>query len=228
MNIVPVAHITTDFKHKFGLPRQGARVKELCGKIVFTPEFRNPDALRGLEKFSHIWLIFDFSKSHRKNFSPTVRPPRLGGNVNVGVFASRSPFRPNSIGLSCVRLESIGYSKKDGYFLNVSGVDLLDKTPIYDIKPYLPIADCFPDACGGYSDENADHALEVVFEEGCDSETMSKSDLTIIKKCIAEDPRPSYQENETRIYKMKYKNFDVCFRICKNKAFITKIIPDEK
>ncbi|MBP5245014.1 MAG: tRNA (N6-threonylcarbamoyladenosine(37)-N6)-methyltransferase TrmO, partial [Clostridia bacterium] len=214
-------------KQKFGIPRQGARVKELCGKIIFVPEFRNPDALRKIEEFSHLWLIFDFSKSHREKWSPTVRPPRLGGNERIGVFASRSPFRPNSIGLSCVKLESVGFSEKEGYFLNVSGVDLLDNTPIYDIKPYVPMADCFPDARGGYSDENAGHLLEVEFSEKCEKNKIPESDLIIIKKCISEDPRPSYQEDESRIYRMKYKKYDVCFTVKGKKAIISEIIADK-
>ena len=163
MKISPVAHIRTEFTNKFGIPRQSGRVPSLVGRIEFVPEWRDPDAVREIESFSHLWLIFDFSESHREKHSSTVRPPRLGGNRRVGVFASRSPYRPNSIGLSCVKLERIEKTKDKGTVLVVSGVDLLDGTPIYDIKPYIPYADCVPDAVGGYADAEASHSLEVEF-----------------------------------------------------------------
>jgi len=161
--VTPIAHIHTDFKDKFGIPRQSGRVPSLEGRIVFLPQYRNPDALRGLEGFSHLWLLFDFSLSHREQWSPTVRPPRLGGNKRIGVFASRSPFRPNPIGLSAVRLLRIEYSESEGGILIVGGCDLLDGTPILDIKPYLPFSDCHPDAIGGYADKVNEYRLEVDF-----------------------------------------------------------------
>ena len=165
MNIEPIAYIHTDFDEKFGIPRQSGRVRSLTGRIVFVPEYRKPEALRGIDGFSHLWLLFDFSLAHREGWSPTVRPPRLGGNTRIGVFASRSPFRPNNIGLSCVRFERIEKTPDEGDVLIVSGVDLLDMTPIYDIKPYIPYADCHEDAVGGYADRESGHRLDVVFPD---------------------------------------------------------------
>jgi len=163
--IKPIAHIHTDFKEKFGIPRQSGRVSELVGKIVFLPEYQDPDYIRGIEEFSHLWLIFDFSLAHRDSFSPTVRPPRLGGNKRIGVFATRSPFRPNNIGLSSVKLLGIEATEKDGNILLVSGADLLDGTPIYDIKPYIPYTDCHADAVGGYADREQFHKLQVKYDD---------------------------------------------------------------
>jgi tRNA-Thr(GGU) m(6)t(6)A37 methyltransferase TsaA len=163
MEIKPVAYIRTDFQDKFGIPRQSGRVPTLLGRIVFEPSYRSPEAIRGIEEFSHLWLIFGFSAAKRGRRALTVRPPRLGGNKRVGVFATRSPYRPNSLGLSLVRLERIEESEGEGAVLVVSGVDLLDGTPIYDIKPYLPYADAKPDAIGGFGEEMRDYALEVDF-----------------------------------------------------------------
>ena len=165
MEIKPVAYIYTDFEDKFGIPRQSGRAKSLTGRIVFESEYKNSEAIRGIEKFSHLWLIFGFSKAERKNGSLTVRPPRLGGNKRVGVFASRSPFRPNSLGISAVKLEGLEKDAGGGMSLIVSGVDMLSGTPIYDIKPYLPYADCKNDAMGSYGEEMRDYALEVDFPE---------------------------------------------------------------
>lgn len=213
MEITPIAHIYTDFKEKFGIPRQSGRASAATGRIVFEKQFRNPDMLRGIEDFSHLWLIFDFSASHRETLSPTVRPPRLGGNARVGVFASRSPFRPNFMGLSAVKLEKIEHTETDGDVLIVSGVDLLNGTPVYDIKPYLKYADSLPDATGSYGDANADYRLDVTFLPGiCDSIPDDK--LAVLKQCLADDPRPSYQEDETRIYSMIFSGFDVHFKVC--------------
>ena len=214
--IKPIAYIKTDFKEKFGIPRQSGRVPEALGKIEFLPEYRNKDALRGLEEFSYIWIIFDFSLAHRSEWSPTVRPPRLGGNKRIGVFATRSPFRPNNIGLSSVKLLKI-----DNDALIVSGVDLLDGTPIYDIKPYIPYTDCHTDATGGYAEDNQHHALEV---------NIPKNILDIIPKekkdaligCLKDDPRPSYQSDE-RTYTMKYDVFDVSFKVIDNTVIVTGI-----
>lgn len=207
----PIAHIHNDFKEKFGIPRQSGRVSVIKSKIVFEPEFRVNEALRGIEEFSHLWLIFDFSQSHRDDWSPTVRPPRLGGNKRVGVFASRSPFRPNSLGLSCVKLEKIEESKSEGSILIVSGADLLDGTPIYDIKPYIPYSDCIPDALGSYSEENKDHRLNVVLGDDFSKE-FSAEFLNAIKECIADDPRPSYQDDE-RVYNMRFGDCDISFTV---------------
>ena len=206
----PIAHIKTDFKEKFGIPRQSGRV-DAIGRIVFLPEYRNPDALRGIEGFTHLWLLFDFSLAHREGFTPTVRPPRLGGNRHVGVFASRSPFRPNPIGLSSVRLLSCEESE-EGPILIVSGVDLLDGTPIYDIKPYLPFSDSHPDASAGYAAEGEGHRLRVVYAEGvtppADPETAA-----LLSACLSEDPRPSYQEDATRIYHMRLGAYEASFTV---------------
>lgn len=219
MEIKPIAKIYTDFKEKFGIPRQSGRGKGLIGKIVFEPEFRTFDALRGIEGFSHLWIIFDFSLNHRDEFSPTVRPPRLGGNMRVGVFASRSPFRPNNLGLSSVKLIKVEKTEDLGYVLIVEGVDILDGTPVYDVKPYL-FSDCHPDAKVGYSDVL--HKLQV---EVCESiiDTLPSDVLQSIISCIEDDPRPSYQNDENRIYKMKFATYDVGFKVNGNVATIISI-----
>ncbi len=211
-----IAHIQTDFKDKFGIPRQSGRVPSLLGRIVFEGEFRNPDALRGIEGFSHLWLIFDFSKSHREEWSPTVRPPRLGGNTRIGVFASRSPFRPNPIGLSVVKLERVERGE-----LIVSGVDLLDGTPIYDIKPYLPFADAIPDAVGGYADDFEDYRLSVEFPQDLLAILPADKRQAAID-CLAQDPRPSYQEDERR-YSMAFAGYDIRFFVKENTVYVTEI-----
>ena len=219
--IHPIAHIRTDFKEKFGIPRQSGRV-ETIGRIVFEPKYRIPEAIRGIESFSHLWLIFDFSLAHREDFSPTVRPPRLGGNTRVGVFASRSPFRPNAMGLSSVRLLAVEHSEKEGDCLIVSGADLLDGTPIYDIKPYLPFTDCHPDAVGGYADEHLDHRLAVVFPEELLDKIPSEKRESVIG-CLADDPRPSYQEDEKRIYHMAFGENEISFRVESNTLTVVKV-----
>lgn len=216
LTISPIAYIHTDFKDKFGIPRQSGRAKALTGKIVFLPAYRNPEALRELEGFSHIWLLFDFSKSHREAWSPTVRPPRLGGNRRVGVFASRSPFRPNPIGLSSVRLERIEETQQEGTVLHVSGVDLLDGTPIYDIKPYLPFSDSHPEASGGYADEVKEFRLEVEFPQDL-LQTIPEEKQEALIECLSEDPRPAYHEEPERVYHMLYAGFDIHFRVEGNK-----------
>lgn len=221
MEIRPIAYISTDFKEKFGIPRQSGRVPALEGKIVFVPEFRDPEAMRGIEDFSHLWLLFDFSEAHRENWSPTVRPPRLGGNKRVGVFASRSPFRPNSIGLSCVKFERVEKTKTDGTVLIVSGVDLLDGTPIYDIKPYLPYADAHPDANGGYGEENRDHRLQVDFPQGLlGILPFDKRQAAI--DCLADDPRPSYQ-TDPNDYHMLFADFDIHFTVSGDLLTVTAV-----
>lgn len=211
-----IARIQTDFKDKFGIPRQSGRVPSLLGRIVFEEEYRNPDALRGIEGFSHLWLIFDFSKSHREDWSPTVRPPRLGGNTRIGVFASRSPFRPNPVGLSVVKLEKVEKGE-----LLVSGVDLLDGTPIYDIKPYLPFADSIPDAVGGYADDFEDYKLNVEFPQEL-LERLPQDKRQAAIDCLAQDPRPAYQEDQRR-YSMAFAGYDIRFFVKGDRLTVTEI-----
>ncbi len=220
--IEPIAYIHTDFKEKFGVPRQGGRAPNLKGKIIFEHKFRNEESLFGLDEFSHIWLIFDFSRAHRDKWSPTVRPPRLGGNKRVGVFASRSPFRPNSLGISSVRLESIEKTVNDGIVLNVAGIDLIDKTPIYDIKPYLPYTDIHKDAKGSYGDEMSAHSLKVNFPEDLLNLVPYDKQEALIE-CLKDDPRPSYISDISRIYKMNFANLDVHFSVDKNILTVLKI-----
>lgn len=224
LSIKQIAYIETDFKEKFGIPRQSGRVPSLQGRIVFLPEYRNPEALRGIEDFSHLWLIFDFSESHRDEWSPTVRPPRLGGNKRVGVFASRSPFRPNPLGLSCVRLERVEKTEDKGHILIVSGVDLLDGTPIYDIKPYIPHADCRADAVGAYADRASTHRLEVEAPEELLLQIPEDKRGTVIA-CIEDDPRPSYQNDPERVYGMEFAGVNIRFTVDGNKA---KIVAADK
>lgn len=218
MEIKPIAHVKTPFKEKFGVPRQSGRVPSRA-KVIFEKEYRHPDALRGLDEFSHIWLLFDFSLAHRDEFCPTVRPPRLGGNEKVGVFASRSPFRPNSIGLSCVRLVGIEHSDEYGDYLIVEGTDLIDNTPVYDVKPYVP-TDCVKDAVCSYADKHFFDKLDVVWQ--CDVSKLSHETKATITACIAEDPRPSYQ-NDEREYGMLFDNHNVKFFVKDNVAYIVAI-----
>ena len=220
--IKPIARIRSDFKEKFGIPRQSGRAPSLRAEIVFEPEYRNPDALRGIEGFSHIWLLFDFSQAHREEWSPTVRPPRLGGNERVGVFASRSPFRPNPIGLSCVRLIGVEKRENEGEVLLVSGADLLDNTPILDIKPYLPFADCVPQATSGYAGMHEGHKLEVEFPEEWLSYIPEEKRAGLIE-CLADDPRPSYQDDPTRVYGMGFADLEVKFCVEENRLRVLSV-----
>lgn len=223
MLIKPIGYIQTDFKEKFGIPRQSGRSPESLGRIVFEPQYNTKDAFRGLEEFSHIWLIFGFSKAVKDNPSLTVRPPRLGGNTRVGVFASRSPYRPNSLGLSSVKL--IGIEENDYKIsLLVSGVDLLDNTPIYDIKPYLPLTDSHPDAKGGYSSENWEHKLEVVFPNELLA-VLPKDKHKPLIECLSDDPRPSYQQDQ-RDYHMRYADYDITFKVGNNVLTVTNVKED--
>ena len=210
--IRPVAVIHTDFREKFGIPRQSGRAPSAVGEIVFEPAFRVPEALREIEGFSHLWLIFDFSEAHRAEWSPTVLPPRLGGNRRVGVFASRSPFRPNPLGLSCVKLERIEHTASRGDVLIVSGCDLLDGTPIFDIKPYLPAADIRADAVGGYAEDFTGYKLRVVFPPELLA-AIPESKRAALIEALADDPRPSYQDDPARVYSMRYGTADVRFRV---------------
>lgn len=207
-----IAKIHSDFPEKFGIPRQSGLVESLKAAIVFEPEYRNPHAFRGLEGYSHIWLIWEFSKSIRKEWSPTVIPPRLGGKTRMGVFATRSPFRPNPIGLSCVKLEKIEFTSKYGPVLWVSGADLMDETPIYDIKPYLPYTDSRQDAKGGFAEEVFDKHLEVIFpQELLDCFPPEKRDAVL--EILAQDPRPAYQEDPDRRYGIAFAGYDVHFYV---------------
>lgn len=208
----PIAHIHSDFATKFGIPRQSGVVGSLQAEIIFEPEFRSRDAVRGLEAFSHIWLIWEFSENVRADWSPTVRPPRLGGNVRMGVFATRSPFRPNPIGLSCVRLEDITFSDARGPVLHVAGADLMDGTPIYDIKPYIPYADCHPDASEGFTGQTRMHLLQVEFPPDLLAQVPA-ADRDALTGVLASDPRPSYQHDPERVYGMEFAGLEVHFRV---------------
>ncbi len=206
----PVAHIRSDFQTKFGIPRQSGLAQSLLATVVFAPDYRAPEALRGIEGFSHLWLLWGFSAS--KGWSPTVRPPRLGGNTRVGVFASRSPFRPNPIGLSCVRLERVEQTADVGTVLIVSGADLMDGTPIFDIKPYLPYADCQPEATGGFAAEVPHDLLEVDFPPEL-LLRVPEDRRAGLCQALSCDPRPSYQDDPTRVYGMAFAGLDVRFRV---------------
>ncbi len=215
-SIKPIAFIHNDLKTKFGVPRQSGLAPELVSEIVFEPEYRVSEALRGLTDFSHIWLIWSFSEARREGFSPTVRPPRLGGNERLGVFATRSPFRPNSLALSCVKLEKIEKREGLGDVLIVSGADLMNGTPIYDIKPYLPYADSIPDAVGGFAPDGG-KVLEVESEvELKMSETQKKSLFSVLSR----DPRPQYHDDKSRIYGMEFGDFEIKFKVENEKVII--------
>ena len=207
-----IANIHSDFPTKFGIPRQSGLVEELTAKIVFTPDYRVPEAVRGLEDFSHIWLIWQFSKAVREHWSPTVRPPRLGGNTRMGVFATRSPFRPNAIGLSCVRLLKVEPNTPEGPVLTVAGADLMDGTPILDIKPYIPYADCQPEATGGFTDTAGDFLLKVEFPPELLSKVPEDRREALIG-VLRHDPRPSYQRKPERVYGMEFAGVNVRFRV---------------
>lgn len=210
MEIEPIAHIRTNFDEKFGIPRQSNLVDSV-GKIVFEKRYRDPEALRGIEGFSHLWLIFDFSENHRESWSPTVRPPRLGGNVRVGVFASRSPFRPNSLGLSSVKLLSIEHDDEFGDILVVEGVDMMDGTPIYDIKPYIRFSDCHEDAVSGFSDNVLEHSMKVEYDDEMLS-IFTDAQRDELIGCLQQDPRPSYQD-DGKEYGMSFAGHNVRFMV---------------
>lgn len=210
MNII--AHIETDFPTKFGIPRQSGIIESLKGRVVFELEYRNAEAVRGLEEFSHLWLIWEFSEAVRDKWSPTVRPPRLGGNVRKGVFATRSPFRPNPIGLSSVKLEKIEIDPKLGPVLYVTGADLMDGTPIYDIKPYIAYTDSHPEAISGFASKPAEYLLEVEFPEAL-LQKVSTEKRESLKAVLAHDPRPQYQDDPERVYGMAFGDMEVKFRV---------------
>ena len=210
--IHPIARMKSDFPSKFGIPRQSNLASSLRSTIVFEPEYRIADALRGLEGYSHIWLIWQFSQNVRSDWSPTVRPPRLGGNTRMGVFATRSPFRPNNLGLSCVKLEGIGQHPTLGPVIHVSGADLMDGTPIFDIKPYVPYADSFPEALGGFTDTAGDFLLKVEFPEDL-LHLLPEEKRAAAIEVLSHDPRPSYQRDPNRTYGLPFAGFDIRFRV---------------
>lgn len=220
-----IARIQCDFKEKFGIPRQSGLVPNTRARIVFESEYRNPDALRGIETYSHLWLIWSFSKAERESWSPTVRPPRLGGNTRLGVFATRSPFRPNAIGLSSVTLEEVILHSPDGPVLVVGGADLLDGTPIYDIKPYLPYVDSHPDARGGFTEKTADYALKVIFPDDLLSR-IDEDKREALLGVLAGDPRPSYQHDPTRVYGVRYGQHNVKFTVDGDTLTVADVIKE--
>lgn len=221
-NVHVIARIHTDFPTKFGIPRQSGLIEELKAEIVFEPEYRNPDALRGIEEFSHLWLIWEFSESIRDEWSPTVRPPRLGGNKRVGVFATRSPFRPNPIGLSSVRLESVEYHTERGPVLHVSGADMMDGTPIFDIKPYIPFVDCRTDATEGYTNQTKQYSLNVEISEELLRQVEKEKQKALIA-VLAGDPRPSYQNDPERIYGLEFAGHEIKFTVRNDVLTVTEI-----
>ncbi len=212
VNIQAIARMHSDFSSKFGIPRQSGLVQQLRSTIVFEPEYRNADALRGIEDFSHLWLIWQFSEAVRSDWSPTVRPPRLGGNTRMGVFATRSPFRPNNLGLSCVELLDVEQTEEFGTVLHVGGADLLDGTPIFDIKPYIPYADAHPEAAGGFTDTAGDFLLDVNFPVSLLQQLPEDKQAAAIG-VLSHDPRPSYQQNPDRIYGLSFAGFDIRFTV---------------
>lgn len=235
INISIIARIENDLREKFGVPRQSNLAKNIISKIVFEPEYRDSNAFRGLEEYSHIWLIWEFSENIKKernvvqgkNWSPTVRPPRLGGNKRVGVFATRSPFRPNPIGLSSVKLERIELDTPEGPVLYVSGADLMNGTPIYDIKPYLPYVDCHPEATGSFSEEKKDYRLQVELSDAVREQLakeLSEDQIRGLIEILAMDPRPSYQDDPLRIYGIAYGGKNIRFKVENNLLEVVKVM----
>lgn len=222
MEIKPIARIQTDFSEKFGVPRQAGLAPSLTGKIVFEPEYRNIRAVKELDGFSHIWLIWEFSQCSDLKFSPTVRPPRLGGNRRVGVFASRSPFRPNRLGLSCVKIEKIETDGENAPIITVSGVDMTDGTPIYDIKPYIPIADCIPTASEGYTAQTKKYKINI----SCDEKLLSiipENKRQALLELLSNDPRPAYNDEEGKEYGVTFAGFNIRFKYENNGLSVTQI-----
>lgn len=222
-----IAYIKTEFPSKFGIPRQSG-LADTQGQIIFEEDYRNADAVRGIEQYSHLWILWQFSEIAKKavgeNFSPTVRPPRLGGNERTGVFATRSPFRPNPIGLSCVKLRGVTMDERYGPVLHVSGADMMDGTPILDIKPYLPYVDAHPEARGGFSDKVKEYHLEVEIAERLCAKIPAK-DIDILKEILSQDPRPSYQNDPERIYGMEYGGMEIKFKVEEGKLIVCDISP---
>lgn len=222
--ITPIAHIRSDFPTKFGIPRQSGIVTNLRSMIVFEPDYNDPEALRGIEGFTHLWLIWQFSKAIRSDWSPTVRPPRLGGNARVGVFATRSPYRPNSLGLSSVKLEAVEFHKEFGTVLIVSGADLMDNTPIFDIKPYIPYTDSHPDAVGGFASTPVEKKLEVIVSDDM-MQLIPENKRNGLVSILALDPRPQYHNDPERIYGFEFSEFEIKFRVQANVLTVTDIQP---
>ncbi len=216
-----IAHIRSDFPAKFGIPRQSG-LADTKAEILFEPKYRNPEAFRGLEEFSHIWLVWGFSKCIREEWSPTVRPPRLGGNQRVGVFATRSPFRPNPLGLSCVELERIEKREGKGIVLHVRGADLMDGTPIYDVKPYLPYVDCCEEASGGFAERMKGYGLSVEIPKVW-MKIVPQEHREVLAQILAQDPRPSYQDDSERVYGMEYAGMEVRFQVAGNVLRVCEI-----
>ena len=226
MEIKPIAYIRTEFPEKFGVPRQSGLARNLRGRIVFEPEYRNPEALRGLEGFSHIWLIWEFSANRSSRaWQPTVRPPRLGGNSHMGVFATRSPFRPNPLGLSCVKVDSVDVDSPDGPAINVCGADLMDGTPIYDIKPYIKYADSHPEALCGYVDSLEERSLKVVFPGDLSSLIQDRKMIPSLVETLMLDPRPSYHDDPERIYGLSFSGYNIRFRVNEGVLTVTAVEP---
>ena len=221
----PVAHIESDFAEKFGIPRQSGLVDALRARVVFEPPYRDPSALRGIEQFSHIWLLWQFTQAMRSGWSPTVRPPRLGGNTRVGVFATRSPFRPNPIGLSCVELVGVEEHTPQGPVIYVAGADLMDGTPIYDIKPYIPFADSRPDAAEGYTAQTRTYRLEVRCPEALRA-SLAPEQGEALAGVLAGDPRPSYQDDPARVYGMRFAGHEVRFTVAEGVLTVCGIAPE--
>lgn len=217
-----IAHVKSDFPEKFGIPRQSG-LTGLVAQIIFEPEYRVPEAFRGLEGYSHIWILWQFSEAVQKEWSPTVRPPKLGGNTRMGVFATRSPFRPNPIGLSSVKLEKIDFDCKDAPVLYVSGADIMDGTPVYDIKPYLAYTDSHPEAAGGFSVPDSGETLRVKFAEG-QLEKLPEHLQNGLTEALAQDPRPAYQNSPERVYIMDFAEFEVHFTVSGNVLTVQKIV----
>ena len=222
VNIQVIARMRSDFPTKFGIPRQSGLVEQLRSTIVFEPEFRNADALRGIEGYSHLWLIWQFSEAVRTEWSPTVRPPRLGGNVRMGVFATRSPFRPNSLGLSSVKLLGVEQTENEGMVIHVAGADLMDGTPIFDIKPYIPYGDCHPDATGGFTDTAGEFLLNVDFPEELLQKLPDEKRSAAIG-VLSHDPRPSYQRKPDRNYGLTFAGFDIRFTVTDDQLTVVEV-----
>ena len=226
MEIKPIAFIRTEFPEKFGVPRQSGLARNLKGRIIFEPEYRNPDALRGLDGFSHIWLIWEFSANRTTSpWQPTVRPPRLGGNAHMGVFATRSPFRPNPLGLSCVKIHSVELSTPDGPVVNVLGADLMDGTPIYDIKPYIRYADSRPEAVCGYVDALEERSLKVVFPSELSAKIADTEVIPSLVETLRLDPRPSYHDDPQRQYGLSFAGHNIRFHVSGNVLEVTDVAP---
>ena len=222
VNIQIIARMHSDFATKFGIPRQSGLVEELRSTIVFEPEFRNPDALRGIEDFSHLWIIWQFSEAVRQGWSPTVRPPRLGGNTRMGVFATRSPFRPNNLGLSSVRLLGVEHTAEFGTVLHVGGADLMDGTPIFDIKPYIAYGDAHPQAKGGFTDTAGEFLLQVEFPQAL-LEKLPEDKREAAIGVLSHDPRPSYQRKPDRVYGLTFAGFDIRFKVAGDKLTVEEV-----